>query len=138
MKQHSASTSLKLDMNKNGKLSATGTAKTEADKTLLNAINDPKVVVTLNSTTSNYNSNGKWIAGGSFDGSKVGQDGKTYTSQTVNPNQTAKIDNFYETGKGVAMLHETLEPYNGGINSPGTNGNISMEDIQEGAIHLRL
>ncbi|MEO6904625.1 MAG: RHS repeat-associated core domain-containing protein [Bacteroidia bacterium] len=132
MKQLDAATSLKLKMDGNGKLSATGSAKTDADKTLLKAINDPQVVVTLNSTTSNYNSNGKWIAGGTFDGSKKGEDGKTYTNQTVNPDQTAKIDNLYGTGSGVAALHETLESFTGGVNSPGTSGNISMGDAENG------
>lgn len=51
--------------------------------------------------------------------SKVGEDGKSYTNQTVNPEMTKKIDEFYEVKKGVSMLHEVLESYIGGAESPG-------------------
>ena len=32
---------------------------------------------------------------------------------------TGKIDEFYGAGKGVSMMHEVIESYIGGVDSPG-------------------
>jgi RHS repeat-associated protein len=125
------STSLNITRDdKTGKLTATGVAKTDADKTLLSAIKDKSVVVQVNATSSNYTGEGKWFAGGAFGGSKVNPDGKTYTSQTVNPEQTKKIDNFYGAALGVSVLHEVLESYIGGTDSPGI-GAVTGDDVEK-------
>jgi hypothetical protein len=113
-KQLKESTSLKLTRDETtGKVTATGKAKTDADKKLLAATTDAKVDVRINATTTNK------VDGGAFQGSVV-KDGVTITSQTVDPAQTKIIDNFYKSGSGVSMLHEVLESYIGGANSPGS------------------
>lgn len=48
------STSLKLKIDENGKVSATGKAKTDADKKLLEATTDANVIVKVNATSSNF------------------------------------------------------------------------------------
>ena len=62
---------------------------------LLAAINDTKVKVNINATSSNSTSNGNYFVGGAFGGSTVNKDGTVSTSQTVNPTQTGKEDSFY-------------------------------------------
>lgn len=119
-KQLQKSTSLKITRDeKTGQLSATGKAKTDADKQLLAAINDKDVVVKVNATSSNYTSDGKWFAGGAFGGSEV-KDGKTVATQTVNPDHTKKMEDLSGADKGTIVMHEVLEAYNGGKDSPGT------------------
>ncbi len=110
-KELQKSTSLTLSKDdKTGKISATGEAKTDADKKLLTAINDPNVAVNVNATSSNYTENGKWFAGGSFGGSII-TDGKTNATQTVNPTATEAIDKMNEMPSGTTVLHEVLESY---------------------------
>ncbi len=120
--QLQSSTSLKLKIDDNGKVAATGKAKTEADKKLLEATTDGNVIVQINATSSNFTDDKKWYIGGAYQGSTVGADGKTYTRQTVNPQMTKTIDGFYEAKKGVSVLHEVLESYIGGVESPGVGG----------------
>lgn len=127
-KQLQSSTSLKLTMDDNGKVTSSGTAKTDADKKLQEAIADTSVVVNVNATSSNFNADGNWFVGGGFGGSKVDADGKTQTSQIVNPEQTKKIDEFYEAEKGVSILHEVIESYIGGKESPGI-GAPNFDDV---------
>ena len=124
------STSLKLSRNEStGKLSAKGKAKTAADKKLMEAITDTKVVVKVNATSSNYTDKGNWFVGGAYGGSTKNADGTVTTNQTVNPNMTAKIDNFYGAPKGVSVLHEVIESYIGGKDSPGL-GAPTFADVQ--------
>ena len=128
-KQLQSSTSLTLKKDENtGKISATGEAKTDADKKLLTAINDPNVAVNVNATSSNYTENGNWFAGGAFGGSIV-TDGKTNATQTVNPGGTEAIDKINEMPKGTSMLHEVLESYIGAKEAPGTQA-PTFEDVQ--------
>src|SRR5690606_27401825 len=63
------STSLKLKMDENGKVTASGKAKTDADKALQTAINDENNVVVVDATSSNYTKDGNWFVGGAFGGS---------------------------------------------------------------------
>ena len=128
-KQLNASTNLKLKMDDNGKVTAKGNAKTEADKILLEAINSDKVEVNINATNSNFTKERNWFVGGAFGGSEVKEDGKVVTSQTVNPEMTEKIDEFYEVSNGVSVLHEVIESYIGGKESPGI-GSPSFEDVE--------
>lgn len=120
--QLNSSTNLKLTMDNNGKVTATGKAKTDADKKLLEAITNSNVVVQINATSSNFTDDNKWFIGGAYQGSTVGTDGKTYTKQTVNPIMTKTIDDFYGASKGVSVMHEVLESYIGGVESPGVGG----------------
>ena len=125
-KQLDNSTSLTLTRNeKTGKLGATGKAETNADKKLLEAINNPNVIVNVDATYSNYNKNGSWYVGGTFDGntSFAGgeNDGKVLVSQTVNPDMTQEIDQFYGATEGVSVMHEVIEGYIGGVETPNTS-----------------
>ncbi len=128
-KQLKASTSLRLKMDDNGKVTAKGKAKTDADKTLLEAINSETVEVSINATDSNFTDSGNWFVGGAFGGSEVNEDGKTVANQTVNPEQTETIDEFYGVQNGVSVLHEVLEAYVGGKDSPGT-GAPTFDDVK--------
>jgi hypothetical protein len=111
-----------------GKISASGDAVTEADKTLLEAINSETIDVNINATNCNYNENGNWFVGGSFDGSEVKEDGKVVAGQTVNPNHTKSIDKMNGIPEGVTVLHEVIEAYNGAVDSPGANA-PTFEDV---------
>lgn len=127
--QLNASTSLKLKMDDNGKVTASGKAKTDADKILLEAINSTSVEVNINATSSNFTDAGNWYVGGAFGGSTVDGNGKVITDQTVNPEMTQKIDEFYGVQKGVSVLHEVIESYIGGKESPGI-GAPTFADVQ--------
>jgi hypothetical protein len=118
-KQLNSSTSLKLSI-KDGVVYAKGTAKTNADKMLLSAIQDKNVIVNIDAKTSNYTNKGNWFVGGAYGGSEVDADGKVQTHQTINPNMAQTIDKFYEMSNGVTTMHEVLESYIGGTESPGT------------------
>ena len=111
-----------------GKISASGDAVTEADKTLLEAINSETIDVNINATNSNYNENENWFVGGSFGGSEVKEDGKVVAGQTVNPNHTKAIDKMNGIPEGVTVLHEVMEAYNGAVDSPGANA-PTFEDV---------
>ncbi|HEY4538773.1 MAG TPA: RHS repeat-associated core domain-containing protein, partial [Faecalibacter sp.] len=129
-KQLSASTNLRLKMDESGKVTAKGNAKTDADKVLLEAINSKTVEVNINATGSNFTDEGNWFVGGAFGGSEVNGDGKVITSQTVNPEMTGKIDEFYGVQNGVSVLHEVIESYIGGKESPGI-GSPTFDDVQK-------
>ena len=119
-KQLQQSTSLKLTRDEEtGKVTATGEAKTDADKKLQAATTDANVDVRIDATTSSTDPNGKWFVGGAFGGSEV-KDGKTVANQKVDPAQTKELDKMYEMPKGTAVLHEVLEAFIGAKNSPGT------------------
>ena len=128
-KQLKASTGLRLKMDTNGKVTAKGKAKTDADKMLLESINSENIIVGINATSSNFTDMGFFV-GGAFKGSKVNEDGKVIASQIVNPKMTKKIDEFYEAGEGVSVLHEVLEAYIGAKDSPNTSSRITFEDIE--------
>jgi hypothetical protein len=117
LQQLQSSTSLNLSMDKNGLVSATGEAKTDADKQLQSAINDPSRVVNLNATSSNetplVGTSGEIgnLVVGAYQGSHQEGD-KIIGNQTVNPDQTKAIENNGGTKAGTAVLHEVLESYN--------------------------
>ena len=116
---------------RDGKVTATGNAVNQADQDLLTAINDSSVVVNLEATKDNYTASGNWFVGGAFGGSTVDANGVTQVTQTVNPKHTKAIDKFYGSDKGVGVLHEVLEGYFGGVNSPG-NGAPTFADVTAG------
>ncbi|SHM42726.1 RHS repeat domain-containing protein, partial [Flavobacterium chilense] len=130
------STSLTLTMNDKGKVTATGEAKTKADKELKAATTDKNVTVNLNSTLGNQSTDGSGdylSSSGSFDGSTVNADGTATANQTVNPDFAKKVDEFEGTPEGTGVLHETLEGYQEGKRAqetqtpsgpaiPGTDG----------------
>lgn len=128
-KQLKSATNLNLKMDSNGKVTASGKAKTDADKKLLEATTDSSVIVELNTTNSNYHNNGNWIVAGTFDGSTINQDGTVTANQTANTTQSKEVDEFYGSDIGVTVLHEVLEAFIGGKESPGT-GPPTFNDVQ--------
>ena len=117
--QLNSSSSLKITRNeKTGKLSATGEAKTEDDKQLLNAIKDEKITVNINATDKNKK-DGKFIFGDSFDGSQKKKNGVVVAKQTINPDQAEVIEEFVGMNKGSVSKHGTLESYYGAQLNPG-------------------
>ncbi|MBK6828709.1 MAG: hypothetical protein IPG86_18495 [Chitinophagaceae bacterium] len=116
--QKSTSLNLTLDK-KTGKVTATGEAKTIADETLQLATTDPSVTVEVTATFENYDKDGNFYIGDSFEGSTTSADGKVLAKQIINPNHTEIMDEVHKTGDGVAALHGVLEAYIGATDSPG-------------------
>jgi hypothetical protein len=141
--QLASSTNLKLERDsKTGKITSTGTAVTETDQQLLEAINSKDVTVNINAnnskTVGDGNGNKLLNAGGSFLGNTISTKSGTSinlgfedavgditldvqssnkvvsTSQLVNPSVLGALDKA-NNNKGQAMLHETLESYIGGL-----------------------
>ena len=120
----SNASNLTLTKNEYGKVTGSvkeGATATATEQRLLDAIGDSSVTVNVKTTSSNtlVNSNGEnqILIGGQFEGSKVVSEtnqGKIMkANQTVNPNQTEKIENAAGLAKGTILAHETLEAYEG-------------------------
>ena len=120
-------------MDDKGKVTATGKAKTNADKTLQTAVNDKDNIVVVDPTSSNYTKDGNWFVGGAFGGSDLmfgeKDDGKAVANQTVNPDHTKAIDEMNEMPNGTSILHEVLESYNGAKGSPLTQA-PTFDDVK--------
>ena len=127
--QKSTSMTLTRD-DKSGKISATGEAKTDADKKLSEAINSTSIKVEVTATDKTSTSAGKLFVGGAFMGNTVTktENGTTVVAkQEVNPSVLGAISDG--NGKpGADMRHEVTEAYQGalisqstGISSPGSN-----------------
>ena len=128
LNQLQSATSLNLRRDDNGKITATGTANTPADQKLLEAINDTKVTVAINATSSNYtgpdiiSSAGRWFAGGAFGGNKVTDNGNAVVAaQTINPDHFDVMATVSGQAAGVSVMHEALEAFIGAQDNPGTN-----------------
>lgn len=135
-RQLNEGTSLHISRNPlTGQLTATGAALTPADKRLEQAINDPVIKVEIGTTNS------KGILGGAFMGNIVDKglfpgnfDNKIKTVQLVNPGVLGAADVYYNK-PGANMLHETIESYEGGVNSLQTgiravNSSIDDKDYE--------
>ncbi|ROI05196.1 RHS repeat-associated core domain-containing protein [Chryseobacterium sp. G0240] len=128
-----AASNLKLKMDEAGKLTGTikkGATATEAELTFLAAVNNKSVVVDVTAQSSNIiEADNTAINGGAFRGSTInssldssieGSPNKlTHANQIINPDDLGAMDIFYNAVKGVGVMHEILEAYNGAINSPG-------------------
>jgi len=105
------STSLKLTRDeKTGKVTATGKAKTAADKKLLQATTDNNTVVNVDATASNTVKGQPFVIGAFLGNSKT-DDGKVVANQVVNPDHAAKIEGTTGQQEGTNLLHEVLEAY---------------------------
>lgn len=113
-----------------GKLSATGEAVTEADKTLQAAINDENITVTVNTTDGFQTEDGRDFIGGAFRGSTVNEDGTINAGQTVNPEIMGILDSYYERGYGVGAVHEVVEGYIGAQDSPGSDAALTEAGVK--------
>jgi len=100
-----------------GKVTATGSATTAADKEILAMTTDKSITVNINSTLGNTSADGTGsylTGGGSFDGSVVNADGTVTVNQTVNTDFASRIDTFEGTPQGVGVVHEGIEAYQEG------------------------
>lgn len=118
----SSSLEISRDVN-TGKLSATGVAKTDADKILLEAINSETVVVNLETKSeatydSKDGSKGWPLVPGGFEGSEV-KDGKTIATQYINFGATQNIAKIVGEETGETITHEINEAFIGGRDYPG-------------------
>ncbi|MFC6245240.1 hypothetical protein ACFP6C_09350 [Flavobacterium psychroterrae] len=130
--QLNSSSSLAITRNdETGKLSATGKAKTKADKKLLEAINSKEITVNINATSDNFIGNNV-IFGGAFGGSEFNE-GTIVATQVVNPIQAGIIEDLTGMSSGTIAMHETLEAYLGAEKSPGAGGFNSDERSYEKA-----
>jgi RHS repeat-associated protein len=120
-------TSLTLKMDENGKLSTTITDKnipiSKLDKALLEAINNPDVIVNLYTTDAEvYDSKdgGKRIPilVGAYEGSEI-INGKIETTQLFNLGQAKKLEASGMSSISIDITHEIMESYYGGLNDPG-------------------
>lgn len=123
-----------------GQLLATGEATTEADKTLLSAINDKGVEVNLTTIKDNsYIAKDDGVETnmiiGAYEGSEVQT--KNDGDQVVVTNQMINLDHASkdEAGGGMTIgqnvLHETLESFIGAKDDPGGNWNTGYKNAHE-------
>ncbi len=137
-KQLQQSTSLTISRDaKTGLISATGEAKTDADKKLQQAITDKNTTVSINASSDNFTKDGVAIAGGIFLGNSImagGQnDGKVLAQQQVNPDMLTVVDKITSSEPGVSMLHEVLEAFIGGNKYPNSPAALSSNTDEENA-----
>ncbi len=109
VEQLNSSSSLSITRDsETGKLSATGEAKNEADKELLAAITDTNITVEVNAVDGFRTENDTPFIGGSFDGSKVKDDGTVSANQTANPKVLNQIDGLSGSKKGAGAQPMSL------------------------------
>lgn len=136
--QLQASTSLTLTRNeKTGKVSATGEAKTDADKKLLEAVNDSGVQVTVNTTDKNYTTTSDGVSrtfdGDAFLGSTVNDNGVVVTNQLLNPTTAKTIDDAQNGQEGTVAKHAVLESYIAAKDNPGSGDAVANPQARNSA-----
>ena len=107
-----------------GKLSATGTARSDYDKTLLEAINDPTVQVNLHTTNENSVTLTQTdvtglLVGGAYGGSTLNEDGTVCTEQFVNVKHAKAEESVGGQKAGNVVGHEIIESFVAGRDNPG-------------------
>jgi RHS repeat-associated protein len=153
--QLDASSSLSISRDsKTGKISATGTAVTKNDQKLLEAINSKDVTVNITADNSKTLPGNKLLVGGAFGGNTLQTKTETTTvnmgfedavgentmeistttttvstTQNVNPTVLGALDKA-NGNNGQAMLHETLESYEGGKISLSKGTSSPAADIK--------
>ena len=131
--QLNASSSLEITRDaETGKLSASGTAETESDVALLQAINDENVVVNVNASGENVTENGGLIVGDIFGGNtEIPEMNITFAEQQVNPNQAEVIEEFAGMETGSVVKHGVLEAYAGAVVSPNAPSSADNPNSSE-------
>jgi|GEM_PF-4929178 len=105
-------------------LIVSGVAKNKQDKLLLEASQNSKISVNIYTTSSSffksrYDEDKKVaLLGGAFEGSEI-IEGKTITTQWVNPYHFKNIEDQHVRKAGFLALHELFESYIGGQDYPG-------------------
>ena len=117
-KQIDESSSLKIKMDSNGKLTAKGKARTESDKQLLAAINDPTILIDITATTLDNSGGGEYMGNNVTGQLSIPMFGGIQINlveayQNVDPAKLGQLDNYFET-PGSGMKHEVTEAYEGG------------------------
>lgn len=145
-KELDKSTNLKLSRDeKTGLLSATGEAKNDYDKALLESINSTDITVNLKTTTSETFAVGGVVGDiivGAYAGSSKTKDGKVETNQFINMNHAEKVEDAGATKQGNSVGHEVIESFvaakeNGGINRPNSeNGDEAYTKWHNEAIKV--
>jgi hypothetical protein len=132
-KELQKSTSLSLSRDSEGKISASGEAKTYNDKKLLEVINSETITVKVSAENTTYTSNGDFFIGGAFMGNAVTQteNGNTVVAnQEVNPQILGKMSTR-NLAPGQDMLHEVTEAYNGAVISQKTGVSVGPATLQD-------
>lgn len=120
-------------MDSKGKVTGTlkkGAPATDAESTLLSAMSNKSLLVdVLAQSSSVIGSDNTAIFGGAFRGSTINSsidaslEGSpntiTHASQIINPKDLGTMDMYYSAIKGVGVMHEILEAYDGAINNVG-------------------
>ena len=114
LKQLQNQTSLKLSISKDGKLDYEGTANSQIDDLIKNAIDDKNITVNMiNSKDKNFG-RGIVINNGGGYGGNYYEDGKVCTEQFVCPSNLEWLDNAVGDKVGLTMVHELAESFYGG------------------------
>jgi len=126
---------LKLRMDKSGKISYKGVAKTKEELVLLNAIDNPDVIVNLLSTLEN-NIGQDYFAVGMYGGCTIDNNGVAQVTQYFNI-EHAKV--WREAGGGSigrSIMHEIIEGYIGGFFYAGSDNVQSYEFAHSKTVSL--
>lgn len=134
------SSSLNLSINQEGKVAASGEAKTPADQMLLETINSESVVVTMETTTSaTYDSkDGEKnipLTPSGYEGSEV-KEGKVEVKRELNFDAAENMAKIVGEKTGETITHEINEGYIGGKDHPGGNHQNSYQDSHNKAASL--
>lgn len=134
------SSSLNLSINQEGKVAASGEAKTPADQMLLETINSESVVVTMETTTSaTYDSkDGEKnipLTPSGYEGSEV-KEGKVEVKRELNFDAAENMAKIVGEKTGETITHEINEGYIGGKDHPGGNYQNSYQDSHNKAASL--
>jgi len=118
---------IEISRNASGKLSYTGEARTDAEKAIVQAINDEDVMVVLDtdqkSTTITSNgqdglSSGNYeapVVGGKWNGTRASKLGGIIASQGINMESASKMEKGGLGTAGETVTHELLEGYYSGL-----------------------
>jgi len=122
-----ASSSLKITKDQNGKLSATGKAKSANDKALLEAIKSPDVVVNVETTKSEQykasDGSTQWFLPSSLDASNILPNGQSEVNTQLNFEGASKISGLVGEKVGETISHEIKEAFAFGIMFKGQSRN---------------
>ena len=108
-------TSLKLSIGKDGKLDYEGTANSNIDALIIQAIDDKNITVNIETSKGQDFGDGNVIKNGGGYGGNTYSEGKVSTKQFVCPSILASRDNdVHDSKTGLTMVHELAESFFGG------------------------
>ena len=108
-------TSLKLSIGEDGKLEYKGTANSNIDALITQAIDDKNITINIETSKGQSFDDGNVIKNGGGYGGNTYVDGKVSTKQYICPSILASHDNdVYDSKTGLTMVHELAESFFGG------------------------